>query len=218
MIAWPLRQTIPRISWLTGCPRRRERWRPTWRDVVGQHPTLVDDRSADADASTTAGSWVATTTTAPRAASLAQLGHHVLAVALVELARGLVGEQHLGPDHECARTRDPLHLAAGQLLDLTVAEVADVEAVQRVGRAGSSTSATGTPRARSAIATFSRAREDGDQAVDLQHERDLGARVAVALPGRPAVVLRDALASARADRRRPTAGTSCRSRTDPTPR
>ena len=108
-------------------------------------------------ASTTAGSWVATTTIAPRAASSAQLVHHVLAVALVELAGRLVGEQDLRRRREAAGTGDALHLAAGQLLDLAVAEVADVEAGQAASSARSSASAGAAPRARSAIATFSRA-------------------------------------------------------------
>src|SRR4051794_1533619 len=121
----------------------------------------------------------------------AELVHHVLAVALVELAGRLVGEQDLRRDREGPRAGHALHLPARQLLDLAVAEVADVEAGElevctRIG-------------VRRPLAPCSQGdgdvlpgAEDRHQPVDLEHERDLVARVAVALPHVPAGVRREA--------------------------
>ena len=64
----------------------------------------------------------------------AQLGHHQVAVVLVELAGRLVGQQHVGLHGQRPRHRDPLELAAGELGDQPLGEVADPDPLQ--GRPG----------------------------------------------------------------------------------
>ena len=73
---------------------------------------------------------MATTTTAPRAASARSSASTTRSVALVELGGRLVREEHVGADDEAAGAGDALHLAAGELFDLTLAEVGDAEAGQ----------------------------------------------------------------------------------------
>ena len=56
------------------------------------------------------------------ALDLLQLDLHLLAELEVERAERLVEQQHLGPVHQRAGQRDPLPLAARELVRLAVAE------------------------------------------------------------------------------------------------
>ena len=85
---------------------------------------------------------------------------------------------------------DALHLAAGQLLDLTVAEVGDVEAGQRRLGALVGLGRRDPPGPQGDRDVLAR-RQDRHQAVDLEHERHRVTWVAVALPHRAAAVRRD---------------------------
>ena len=114
-------------------------------------------RSRRSAASTTAGSWVATTTIAPRAASARSWS---ITCSRLPSSSSLVGSSASrisGLTAKRAGTGHPLHLAARELLDLPVAEVADVEAGQLRRRPARRRRPGSAPRARSAIATFSRA-------------------------------------------------------------
>ena len=93
-----------------------------------------------------------------RRAELAVQLHHEIddpgAGAGVEIAGGLVGEEHLGPGAEGARERDPLLLAAGELGRIVVAAVAQPDAGQQLGGARRRRPRRG---ARAGTCTFSRA-------------------------------------------------------------
>ena len=105
--------------------------------------------------SATAGSWVASRTIGAPVGLHPQLADHQVAVGLVELAGGLVGEQHVGLQDERAGDGDALELAAGQLGDQPVGELVDADPGQRLGRPSRWPPTAATPRPRSAMATFS---------------------------------------------------------------
>ena len=86
-----------------------------------------------------------------------QLADHQVTVGLVELARRLVGEQHVGPHDERPGDGHALELATGQLGDQPVGELVDADPGQRLGRPSRSPPTAATPRPRSAMATFSAA-------------------------------------------------------------
>ena len=98
--------------------------------------------------------------------------HDLLPGLGVELAGRLVGQQQPRPVRQRAGDRDPLLLAAGEL-------VGPVLRPRLRGPTSSSSSATRRSRAfgsaptmRSGTSTFSAARQDRDQAERLEHERD----------------------------------------------
>lgn len=85
---------------------------------------------------------------------------HQRSVALVEFAGRLVGQEYVGAHDQGSGTGHPLHLTAGEFLDLTITEVGDVESFEFclgpfVSRLG------GHSLARNAIETFSRAESTG---------------------------------------------------------
>ena len=73
--------------------------------------------------SATVGSWVAMMTAAPRSASRTEEVEDAFAVAAVELAGGLVGQDHPALLGDPAGDRDPLLFTTGELLDEVVAAV-----------------------------------------------------------------------------------------------
>ena len=131
----PGRRRRPRALRARHRPRRRQRLtsrrrgRPSragyCHGVAGGRCQLIRPSSSRSSASSPAAasaSWVAITTTAPRVGLGPQRGHHPLPVGGVEVAGRLVGQQHRALRRERAGQRDPLLLAAGQLLDQVVAE------------------------------------------------------------------------------------------------
>ena len=59
-----------------------------------------------------------------------ELDLHLLAQVLVERAQRLVEQEHVGVEHEAARQRHPLLLAAGQLARIAVGEPAQADQVE----------------------------------------------------------------------------------------
>ncbi len=83
-----------------------------------------------------------------------QQRQHAFAVVVVELGGRLVGEQHPGGEGQPAGDRDPLLLAAGELLD-QVAPDSSRPTRASAARARSPASPASTPAATSAITMFS---------------------------------------------------------------
>ena len=81
---------------------------------------------------------------------------HDLGAALgVEVAGGLVGEQHGGLGDDGARDGDALLLSAGKLGGRVILAVAEPDRVQRLGRARRAAPPAGSPRYSSGNSTFS---------------------------------------------------------------
>ena len=112
----------------------------------------------------------------PRLARREQEPHHRLAVDRVERARRLVGQQQMALAHDGAGDRDPLALAAGELVGEALGA--------RSPRPSSSSAAMPATvrllgarrrRARAAAQTFSTARQPGQQVEVLEHVADRAA-------------------------------------------
>ena len=82
------------------------------------------------------------------------LDAHLLAQLEVEVRQRLVEQQHRGIDHERARERDALALAARHLQRPAIAEAAELHEVERVLRRACAISDAPTLRMRSPNATF----------------------------------------------------------------
>jgi hypothetical protein len=110
----------------------------------------------------------------------AQLGDDEVAVGLVELARRLVRQQHVGLDREGTGDRDPLPLPAGQLGDESVGQVSDTEALEGGGGAlhGLARLDVAAPQGDGEVLLGGEGRHE---AVGLQHEG--GARAGLPVAG-----------------------------------
>ena len=108
--------------------------------------------------------WVTTTAVMPEiAVHLAEELVDALAGRRVEVAGGLVGQQHVGLEHQRARQRHALRLAARELAGLVVHARAQPHPLQQLARALASR--PGAPSAARApgMATFSSAVNSGSR-------------------------------------------------------
>ena len=71
----------------------------------------------------------------PAFATPGQHFHHRIAVGGVEIAGGLIGENHLWVRHQRARDGDALLLAAGELLRHVLRAMRETHSLQRRGHA-----------------------------------------------------------------------------------
>ncbi len=166
------------------------------------------------------GSCVDITTIAPRSASARSAAIIRSPVGGVEVAGRLVGEQYVGLGGERPGQRDPLLLAAGQLLDQVVAGLLEPDQSQRPRRYGGQRPRARPRRRAAAPATFSRGGQRGGEAVALRHHGDARAAAACSRPVIGGVAeVRPCRRRAQARRPAPRAGTSSRRRTgrSPTP-
>ena len=113
------------------------------RDLLNRPSAIRMRRAARSDA--TFGSWVITISVRPSAFSSSNSSITSPDVVLVEVAGGLVGEQHARPADHRPGHGDPLPLAAGQRAGQKVDAVTQSDAIERLPRPCLRARPRGTP-------------------------------------------------------------------------
>ena len=119
------------------------------------------------------GSWVTMITVWPGGVELAEHPHDLLAGGAVEVAGGLVGQEDAGLVDQRPRDRDPLALAARELVGAVVHPLAEPDPLQRLRRARSRRSRARDPGVDQRQLHVVQRGGAGQQVEGLEHEPDL---------------------------------------------